>query len=157
MKKLVVFMAICCVAIACNKGVQKDFVSGVTVKNNGLSIGEAVLVDSNNARTKSTEVMLGTTVAIVAQEIDGYELKDGRAYPGLDLTVVDKDGTVVLEGDDILADEQGYTPEDAAVLRGTITVGSPMVAGKTYHATMRVWDKLKPENEITVDVDLLVK
>jgi hypothetical protein len=63
----------------------------------------------------------------------------------------------VLNGNDILANDNGFSPKDASVLEGTITVGNPMKSGETYHAKMRIWDKLKPENEITVDVDIVVK
>ena len=49
------------------------------------------------------------------------------------------------------------TATDAAIIRGTVTVGEPMKAGETYHVKMRVWDKNKPENELTAEVDLVVK
>lgn len=159
MKNIIVFAMVCCVAVACNfsAGAKKDFMTGLSVTNNGFSLGEAVLVNDQNQKISTNEVELNKTVAIVVQDIQNYELKDGRAFPGLDLLVIDKDGAAVLQGDDILANEEGYTPEDASVLRGTITVGNPMKAGETYHAKMRIWDKLKPESEIVVNVDLVVK
>jgi len=125
--------------------------------NNGFSIGDAILVDGQNQRAKTNEVTLNSTVAIVVEDIENYVLKDGKAFPGLDLVVTDDNDIVVLEGRDILANESGYSLEDASVLRGTITVGDPMKAGQTYHATMKVWDKLKAESQINVAVDIVVK
>jgi len=159
MKNLFLYVALCCVVTACNfsAGTKKDLISGLSVSYNGFTISEAVLVDAQNERKLNNEVDLNSTVAIVVQGIANYELKDGHAFPGLDLIVTDKAGVAVLEGMDILANEEGYTPEDAAVLRGTITAGNPMVAGETYHAKMKIWDKLKPESVIDVQVDIVVK
>lgn len=157
MKNIIAMIALCVVAAACNVGVNKDFTTGLTIKNNGFSVGEAMLVNDQSQKLSNNEVEMNSTIAIAVTEIGNYELKDGRAFPGLDLNVVDKDGTVVLNGNDILANDNGFSPEDASVLEGTITVGNPMKSGETYHAKMRIWDKIKPENEITVDVDIVVK
>jgi len=159
MKNIIVCVTLCCVAAGCNfsAGAKKDLMTGLSVTNNGFSIGETMLVDAQNQKTTSNEVELNKTIAIVVEDIENYELKNGRAFPGLDLIVTDKDGGVVLDGKDIIATEEGYTPEDASVLRGTITVGNPMKSGETYHAKMRIYDKLKPESEINVDVDIVVK
>jgi predicted small secreted protein len=65
--------------------------------------------------------------------------------------------TAVINETDLFAGGEGYPATDAAILRGTVTVGDPMVAGETYHVKMRIWDKNKPENELTAEVDLVVK
>jgi hypothetical protein len=57
----------------------------------------------------------------------------------------------------LFAGTDGESAEDASVLRGTVTVASPMAAGETYHINMRVWDKNKPESEITAQVDIEVQ
>ena len=56
-----------------------------------------------------------------------------------------------------LVTELGFSPADASVLRGTVTVGNPMRSGETYHVRMRVWDKNKFDNEITAEVDIAVQ
>lgn len=158
MKSIISLTAICLFVTACNfsVGTKKDLATGFSIKYNGFSIGEFGLV-SNGKETKSSQVDIGQVIAIEVDDIQNYVLKDGRAFPGLDLRVVDKDGNVVLDGADILANAEGYEPAKAAVLRGTITVGEPMKSGQTYHATMKIWDKQKPESEIFVEGDLVVK
>jgi hypothetical protein len=32
-----------------------------------------------------------------------------------------------------------------------------MAAGETYHVKMRVWDKVKADNEINIEADLVVQ
>ncbi|HEX8040493.1 MAG TPA: hypothetical protein VF490_15145 [Chryseosolibacter sp.] len=138
-------------------GKKKDFQTGLSVGNKGFSIGESYLVGPDNTRKADNKVPLNSTVAIVVEGIENYVLKDGKAYPGLMLTVTDKDGKPVLDEQDLLASYDGVSPTDASVLRGTVTVGNPMRAGERYHVKMRIWDKNKFDNEITAEVDIDVQ
>jgi hypothetical protein len=157
MKSMFAFVLVAIVAIGCSTGTRKDLVSGMSISYNGFSVGEAQLVNGQDQVTTSNEVSMNEQIAIVVNDIENYEEKEGRVFPVLDLIVTDKDGNVALEGNDILANEEGYLPADGAVLRGTITVGNPMKSGETYHAKMTITDKLKTSNVITVEVDLVVK
>lgn len=158
MKSIISLITICLFATACNfsAGTKKDLATGFSIKYNGFSVGEFGLV-TNGKETKSNQVEMGQVIDIEVDNIQNYVEKDGRVFPGLDLRVVDKDGNVVLDGADILADANGFDPKNAAVLSGTITVGAPMKSGQTYHATMKIWDKQNPESEIFVEGDLVVK
>ena len=138
-------------------GRKKDFQTGLSVSNDGFSVEEGYLVGPDNTRKADNKVPLNSTIAIVLEGIDNYELKDGKAFPGLMLTVTDGAGNAVLDEQDLLADYDGFPPSDAAVLRGTVTVGNPMRSGETYHVKMRVWDKNKFENEIVAEVDIDVQ
>lgn len=157
MKKIFAFLAIAFITFACSVGTRKDLVTGMSISYNGFQIGETQLVNGEDQITTSNQVSMNEKVALVVNDIQNYQQKEGRVYPVLDLRVTDKDGNVALEGKDILASEEGYLPEDASVLRGTITVGNPMKSGETYHAKMTITDKLKPESVITVEIDLVVK
>lgn len=157
MKKLLVLIAISVFVFACSVGTRKDLVTGMSISYNGFRVGEATLVNGENQVTTSNVVSMNEKIALVVNDIENYEEKEGRVFPVLDLIVTNKDGETTLEGKDILASEEGYLPQDAAVMRGTITVGNPMRSGETYHAKMTITDKLKPENVITVEVDLVVK
>ena len=144
---------------ACNfsAGTKKDLGSGLAYSYNGFGVDQVILVGPDNAAMSDNEVKLNAQVELVAHGLSNYVLKDGKAFPGLMLSVIDKQGTAVLSEADLFADTEGYPPADAAILRGTITVGDPMKAGQTYHVKMRIWDKNKPENELTADVDIEVK
>ena len=161
MKTKPLFFIVVCSLVwsACefSAGKKKDFQTGLSVSNAGFSIGESYLVGPDNTKKTDNKVPLNTTVAIVVEGIENYEVKDGMAYPGLMLTVTDDNGNAVLDEQDLLADYKGVSPADAAILRGTITAGNPMRSGETYHVTMRVWDKNKFENEIVAEVDIDVE
>ena len=161
MKKITAFLLVLSALVWCScefsAGKKKDFNTGLSVSNDGFTLEESYLVGPDNTRKADNKVPLNSTVAIVVEGIENYELKDGKAYPGLMLTVTDAAGNAVLDEQDLLADNSGFVPSDAAVLRGTVTVGSPMRSGETYHVTMRVWDKNKFENEIVAEVDIDVE
>ena len=144
---------------ACNfsAGTKKDFGTGLSFEYKGFSVEEVVLAGPDNVAMSTNEVQLGTQVAIVVQGLANYELRDDKAFPGFMISVTDKDGTSVLGSEDLFAQSEGYSAADASVLRGTVTVGDPMKAGETYHVKIRAWDKNKPENELTAEVDLVVK
>lgn len=152
-------IALCtCVWCACNfsVGTKKDLVTGLSYTYNGFSVDDVVLAGPDNARMTTNEVPLQTAVGIVIQGISNFSLKDNKAYPGIKLSVTDKDGAVVLQEEDLFEGTEGYSAEDASVLRGSLTVGDPMKAGETYQLSMHVWDKQNPENILDVTVAIVV-
>jgi hypothetical protein len=152
-----VMLFICAIFISCSTGVNKDFSTGLSVSYNGFKMDKAYLVGSNNTAVTTNEVPLNSEVSIVVQGVENYELKDGKAYPGLSLNVMDSQGKAVIDEQDLFSQSDGYSPTDAAILRGTVTVGAPMKSGETYHVQMRIWDKNKSENVITAELDIDVK
>jgi hypothetical protein len=138
-------------------GKKKDSTTGLSVSHDGFTIGEAYLVGPDDTRKGDNKVPMNSTVAIVIEGIQNYEIKDGKAFPGLMLTVSDDKGNAVLDEQDLLANYHGFAATDAAILRGTVTVGKPMQSGETYHVKMRVWDKNKFDNEIIAEVNIDVQ
>jgi hypothetical protein len=138
-------------------GTNKDLGTGLSYSYNGFAVDEVLLVGPDNVAQDNNEVLLNTKIAIVAQGIKNYVLKDGKAFPGLELKLTDNAGTFILDEADLFANTEGYSEADAGILRGSVTVGDPMKSGETYHLKMRVWDKIKPENELSAEVDILVK
>jgi hypothetical protein len=161
MKKIayLILAALAFVSTACNfsAGAKKDFGTGLSYTHSGFTVEAVMLVGPDNTAKGDNVVPLSSTVSIVVQGLRNYELKDGKASPGLMLQVIDAAGVAVINESDLFASNVGYSAEDASVLRGTVTVGPPMKAGETYHVKMRVWDKNKIDNELNADVDIEVK
>jgi hypothetical protein len=156
MKITVLFAFIGALLISCSTGVHKDFSTGLSVSYDGFKIDKAYLVGGKDKAVDVDKVPLNSEVSIVVQGVENYELKDGGAYPGLALTVMDEKGKAVIDEQDLFSSGDGYPPTDAAILRGTVTVGAPMKSGETYHVQMRIWDKNKPGNQINAEVDIKV-
>jgi hypothetical protein len=159
MKPTSILSACCGILLtACNfsAGTNKNLSTGLSYSYNGFGVEQVVLVDSENSVKTDNEVVLGSKVAIAAEGLTNYSLKDNKVFPGLQLLVTDKQGNAVIDEADLFLDTEGFPVEDAAFLRGTVTIGEPMKAGETYHVKVRIWDKTKPENELTAEIDLVV-
>jgi hypothetical protein len=140
-----------------SKGSQKDLRTGLSFSYNGFFVKDVLLIDPTDKRMTDNKVTLNTRIAIAALGLNNYGLKDGKVYPGMMLLVTDKKGTSILKADDLFAGDQGHPPTAASELRGDITIARPMVTGETYHVKVHIWDKVKADNELNIDADLVVQ
>lgn len=141
-----------------SKGTKKDFATGLGTSYNGFAIDNIVIVGAGDKVLSSAEVPMDSKFAIVFQGIENYTLRNEKAFPGLSIVVTDSKGTEILKENDLFsASADGFSSEEASVLRGTITVASPMEAGRSYHCKMRVFDKNNPTSEIVSELDFKVK
>lgn len=149
----------CLIFAGCNysKGAKKDFRTGLSFSYNGFIVRDVLLIDPANKRMTDNKVQLNTQIAIVALGLNNYGIKDGKVFPGMMLLVTDKNGTPVLNAADLFAGDQGYPPANATELRGDITIARPMVTGETYHIKVHIWDKVKADNELNIEADLVVQ
>jgi predicted small secreted protein len=159
-KQYIITLVLGCIIFAgCNfsKGTKKDFRTGLSFNYNGFIVKDVLLVDPANQRMSDNKVQLNTQMAIVAIGVSNYGLKDGKVFPGMMLLVTDKNGTPVINAADLFEGDQGHPEANANELRGDISIGKPMVSGESYHVKMRIWDKVKPDNEINAEADLIVQ
>ena len=147
------------ISAACNfsTGAKKDLRTGLSFSYHGFIVQDVLLADPANKRMTDNKVQFNTQIAIAALGINNYGLKDGKVFPGMMLLVTDKKGTPVLNAADLFAGDQGYPPANATELRGDITIAKPMAAGETYHVKVHIWDKVKADNEINIEADLVVQ
>ncbi len=153
------FILSCSLLAGCNfsAGVKKDFRTGLSFKYNGFRVQNVLLIDPADKVMADNKVQLNSKIAIVALGVSNYGEKDGKAFPGMSLVVTDKQGTPVLNAADLFEGDQGHPPTSASELRGDITVGNPMQSGQTYHVKVHIWDKLKADNEINAETDIVVQ
>jgi len=144
---------------SCNMsvGYKKDLRSGLSYKYHGFVMRGVIVVDSTNTVMTGNKVPMNSQMAIVALDVSNYGLKDGKAFPGMLLTVTDKTGAAVINSPDLFAGNQGYPPQNASELRGDISIGKPMRTGETYHVKIHVWDKVTAENTADADMDIVVQ
>ena len=107
----------------------------------GFTVENVYIVDGDDKKIVVQEVDLNTTFSIIYEGVKNYALKDGKAFPGISIQVVDNEQNTVISEADLLASyADGLSEKDASVLRATITVGNPMKAGK-YICSVQVVDK----------------
>lgn len=106
----------------------------------GLTFENVYLVDGDDKKINSEEVPLNSKFSIVFDGIQNYTLVNGKAFPKLSMMVTGDKGPVVDEKNLLASYTEGLSPEDAAVLRGTVTVGEPMESGKQYTCLINITD-----------------
>lgn len=150
---LLVFISSC----KFSTGVKKDFSTGLTSVNNGLSAEDIFLKEYEGTRLPSNKVKLGSKISLTAAGVENFELKDGKVYPGCQIILTDKNKKEVINLPDAFADMvNGSTEDETKSLNATLTTGDPMVVGETYHLYVRFFDKQKKESEIVSNVDIVM-
>lgn len=166
MKKLIIsFVALCCVAIifltGCHfsVGTSKDLNTGLSVSYNGFKIDNAYLVNSADKPLNTNKIPLDSGFAIQVRGVENYTLKNGKAYPGCELTIYDKTGKSLGTAPDLMADiaKNGLDPNAATTLSATLTLHEPFKRGEKYHITARFFDKENKKNEIKTNVDVVLQ
>ncbi len=159
MKRFIWSVVLALIWCACSfsVGTKKDLITGLSCSYKGFALEEVQLVGPDNVALKNNEVLYGNQVSIAMKGITNFDLIKDKAFPGMSIVVTDKANKVMMKETDVLSSRTGFSAEIASTLKGTVTVGTPMKAGETYHIKMKVWDKNNPESEITAEVDILVK
>lgn len=138
-------------------GTKMDLTTGAKTSYSGLAVENIYIVDAEDNQLGDNEVPLDSKFSIVYEGIENYTLKEGKAFPGLSIDVTDEAGNAILNEADLFSSyTEGFEPETAAVLRGTVIVGNPMQAGNTYLCKVRVFDK-NSEAEIITEMNFKVK
>lgn len=113
-----------------------------------LRLKNVVIVDSEDNRIAGNIVPMNKKFSIVYEGVSNYLVKDGKVFPKLGLLVADENGQYIINEEDLFAaNMEGYTEEEASVLRATVSVGDPMKPGK-YNCTVQIEDKNMPNSFI---------
>ncbi|MFM7430034.1 MAG: hypothetical protein ACKO1F_09060 [Flammeovirgaceae bacterium] len=109
------------------KARKKDLTTGLSTSYNGFLEESISLVGDSDQSILTEEVPIDSKFAIVFEGIANHQLKDEKAFLCLSLLVTDAKGMAIIKEADLFASStDGYSSEDASVLRATVTVGSPM-------------------------------
>lgn len=138
-------------------GIKKDFLTGLTVKEDGLRVDEVYLTLDGEKSTVS-EFELGSQGVINFKGVDYWKVVDGKVFPGAAILVVDENNTTVMEEKDLFEQykDAGVTLEQAKDITLSLTIGSPLKSGQNYTWKGRIWDR-QTGKKIDVDMGLKVK
>ncbi len=143
-------------ACSFSAGTKTDLKTGLQYSYYGLSLQEVYFVGPENNPLSDNHVEYGSEIALVAEGISNFQEENNLVFPGLSLTVTGEDGTLILNEPDLLSESTGFSPEDASIMRGSLTIGKPMEAGNTYKMKVVIWDKKKPDHKIESEVPIHV-
>ena len=153
------FIPLILAACSFSAGAKKDLKTGLTYTYKGCTVMNVKLVDAQQIPLTSNEVQLGATVAIAAFGVQNFRLRDGKAYPGCELTIKDSLGKVLATAPDILeADaKDGIATPGPLDLSATFRFSEPFTSGETCYVTARFFDKKNPGTELTASVKVLIE
>lgn len=140
-------------------GTKKDLKTGLSLSYNGFKADDAYLVDATGKRMENNKVPLNSNFSIVVTGVGNYTLKNGKAYPGCEITVKDKSGKVMGTLPDVMSEaaKNGLDPNGAVTLTATVSMSPPFKVGETYHVIARFFDKQNAKSKLTAEVDVVLQ
>ena len=128
--------------LSCNRsaGIKKDLNTGLTSTYKNLA-PEKVFLMMNGETLNNNNIPLGEKFLVINENVNGFKEKEGKVSIGCALKITDAAGKSLLDEQDLFSGEDIFKPEDAAMLRCTVTTGSPMEPNQKYAVHVKFWDK----------------
>ena len=123
-----------------NQSVHKDLTTGAYMRGDGLGVGDVIIEVNNNPQNRNTYTE-GEKVEFVFNDVFGFEKIDGKAYPGLSMTILRNETDTILHEEDLMV-ELGETGTDLSPLQLRAFFGSGnMTDNDDYEVFINIWDK----------------
>ena len=142
--------------ISCDfsKSVNKDLITGLTTKGDGLSC-ENVYLSDGESKIKRTEFIYGEKFFLNFSNIQGFKKEGEFAYPGMQLIVLNKEKDTILLEDDLFKNESAGFDVSPLLLSSNLITASPIRSNKEYELKVNIWDK-KGEGTFKAKMDFTV-
>jgi len=122
-----------------SKSVNKDLVTGLFTKGNGLSV-ENVYLSNGEQKINDTSFTYGEKIHLNFSNIKGFKKEGDSVFPGMKLLILGKEGDTLMFNPDLYANNNGFDISPL-VLQSIITVASPMHSNNHYNISVSIWDK----------------
>jgi hypothetical protein len=142
MKKTFYVILFSMVVTGCHfsKSVNKDLITGLTSTGNGLTCEDVNLM-VNDKRKVTSSFSYGEKANLVFNDVKGFKLDNGKAFPLMQILVTSLNGDTVLFADDLYseyADGMDFTP---LKLTADLTVATPIKSGSEYQLKVFIKDR----------------
>lgn len=155
---IVVVCYVLCCACSYSSGVNKDLATGLTYSYKNCRVGDVQMVDERGIPFTSNIVPINSTFLIKALGVQNFQVVNGKAFPGCEITLKDKLDKIVGHLPDLFESsaKEGIPTPGPLDLSATISLSQPLVTGDTYSVDARFFDKQQPGRELVVSVDVLL-
>lgn len=133
------------------KSVNKDLITGLTTKGDGLSC-DNVYLSSGERKISRNSFTYGEKFYLNFENIEGFKKDKDHAFPGLQLFVISQAGDTVLKYNDLYADYTDGINISPLLLRTYLTVAEPIHSNNNYTLHANIWDK-KGKGTFTAKMD----
>jgi hypothetical protein len=132
------------------KSVNKDLITGLTTKGDGLSCENVYLYDGKEKISRKS-FTYGEKIYMNFENIEGFKKQEDHAFPGAQLFVLNPSGDTVFKTNDLYADFVDGLNISPLLLQPSLTVASPMHSNNDYTLYANIWDK-KGEGTFTAEM-----
>jgi hypothetical protein len=141
---------------SCNfaQSIEKDLLTGLTVKGKGLSSNQVYLSDGESI-IKRNAFIYGETFYVNFDGMDGFKKEGGAVFPDMQLLIVSEHGDTALYLRDLYADYERGIELDPLKLYAEVTVADPMHSGIDYTLFVNIGDK-KGDGTYDATLDFIV-
>lgn len=151
----IIFIAVLfCMSCSFSKGVKKDLKTGLSYSYNGLKLGKFEVLDSYQIPLSSNKLPEGSVLYFIINDIGNYTITDGKVNIGCSLKVVDVDGNILFNVDDLYKDKENMDAVEARNLIVSVRLSNPITAGKEYNVQMHLYDKKNEKNTINAEIKI---
>jgi hypothetical protein len=123
-----------------SKSINKDLISGLLTKGDGLS-SESVYLTINGNKVEKNNFTYGEEFLVNFNKIEGFKKENGNVFPGMRMIVLSKTGDTVLSSIDLYGDNNEGISLSPLLLTSDVTVAAPMKSKSEYILYVYIWDK----------------
>ncbi len=127
---------------ACNfsQSIEKDLITGLTTRGDGLSCEEVYLSDGENI-IKRNNFIYGETFYVNFDGVEGFEKEGKSAFPKMEIIVINDQGDTALFIRDMYEDHKDGIDISPLQLYSEITVADPIQTGVNYTLNVNISDR----------------
>ena len=123
-----------------SKSVNKDLLSGLLTKGDGISCDEVYLTIGDKKINRNTFVY-GETFVVNFNKIEGFNNENESVFPDMSLLVLSMEGDTMLFAEDLYSNYPDGIKLDPLLLTSEVTVAAPMRSGREYKLNVGISDK----------------
>ncbi len=123
-----------------NKSVNKDLITGLTSKGDGISC-EKVYLSDGQREIKKSEFIYGEKFYFNFKNLKGFTKEGSLVFPGLEMVVVNMEKDTVLHELDLFKDQPGGLDINPLDLNANLVVANPVHSNMEYVVFINIWDK----------------
>ena len=127
---------------ACNfsQSIEKDLITGLTTRGDGLSCEEVYLSDGENI-IKRNNFIYGETFYVNFDGVEGFEKEDKNAFPEMEIIVTNDRGDTALYIHDMYEGYKDGIDISPLHLYSELTVADPIHTGENYTLNVNISDR----------------
>jgi hypothetical protein len=135
----VIFILIAYVCCSCQIEIKNAYLSDVTVDSKDLSCDGIKVINYSNKNDR-TEFSYGESVSFLCDQMTGFALTDGIAFPNMNLYVMSKSGDTIMRRLNLFPTQEGHKEKDLN-LRTKVIFAEPMLPDNEYLISVNIQDK----------------